>query len=163
MGTTDDTERIAEILVDAWIWAYSSFVPPELMAERTNLPNRIRRIRESWNSDNLTLVGVNQRGTVCGFASERKPCELDGYQAEIGALYVDPNYNRTGVGSALVRAMADDFLSRGLKNMAIHTLAQNEIGCRFYAKIGGARDAEDVWNGMPGVWFVWPELEKLLD
>src|SRR5580700_7375459 len=127
-ATIDDVDRIAEILVAAWICAYSSFVSPELMSERTDLPRRRQRLREYWDDDCVTLVGVDNNGTVCGFASERRPCQLAGYDAEIGGLYVDPKTTRSGIGSALVRAMVDDFRYRGLKSMAICALAQNEIG-----------------------------------
>ena len=157
-GSIDDADRLAEIAVAAWIWAYSSFLPSEFMKTRTEPAKRAQRIRETWDPENLVLVAVDGDGAVCGFASEHRPCSLEGYEAEIGALYVHPDAARNGVGSALVRKMVAEFLARGLQSMAIHTLAQNEIGCRFYEKLGGIRGQEDTWNGYPSVWYVWSDL-----
>ena len=158
-GCIDDVERIAEILCSAWLFAYADIVPAEMMVQFTDRPQRIQRLRETWNSDNLMLVAVNGEGLVCGFAIECQPCRLDDYDAEISSLYVHPSYSRSGIGGALMRAMGAAFLSRGLKSMAIRALSQNEIGCAFYAKHGGRRGAEDEWNGLPCIWFVWGDLE----
>lgn len=39
--------------------------------------------------------------------------------------------------------------------MAVQVLRDNAIGRRFYEKIGGAVDREDVWFGHPTLWYGW--------
>ncbi len=162
-GTIEDIERIAQILCDAWLFAYKAIIPSEMMAEFTNLPSRTRRIRDNWNPENLLLVAVNGDDLVCGFAMERTPCSLEGYDAQVSSLYIDPDFSRAGVGGALLKSMAAEFCSRGLKTLAIEALAQNEIGCSFYAKHGGVVGGGDEWHGLPCVWFVWDDFGQLIE
>ena len=161
IGTLADIPGIAEISVAAWKWAFSSFLPPEFVQSRTDLNRRNASLQKACSADQLCLVAVNDQDTICGYALEHSPCSLEGYQAEIGGLYVHPEMARMGIGLALVKSMVGEFCWRGSDSMAIHTLAQNEIGCNFYAKLGGVRDQETSWNGYPSVWYVWPDLIAL--
>ena len=157
-ATIDDAESIALVLCLAWRWAYSSFLPAEFIEARSQLGPRTKRMRDFLAKPDLTLVAVDAGGNVIGFVNEFLPPYVEGFDAEIGGLYIAPDSARLGIGSALVKAMVDHFCSEGKKTMAIHTLADNPISCNFYEKIGGRRHANDTWNGYPSVWFAWDDL-----
>jgi len=157
-ATIEDAESIALILCLCWRWAYSSFLPAEFIEERSNLERSIPRLREFLQKPDLALVAVDPSGKVIGFANEHLPPYIEGFDAEIGGLYVLPDSARLGVGRALVNAMVAHFRSQGKKTMAIHTLSDNQIGCNFYEKIGGRRHSNDTWNGYPSIWFAWDDL-----
>jgi ribosomal protein S18 acetylase RimI-like enzyme len=154
----EDAERIGQIAVNAWQFAYSSFLSPEFMAARADPAVRARRIRENWSQEAIRLVATSELGDVIGFAFEQRPCSVAGIDSEIGALYVDPNSSRAGAGKALVTEMARRFIQRGDRSMAIHTLAENRIGISFYRKIGGLDGPHTTWNDIPSRWFLWPDL-----
>jgi len=159
-ATVEDADRMGQIAVDAWQFAYSSFVSAEFMAARSDPARRAQRIRENWRTDRDNLVAVSAEGVVIGFAIEERPGSLEGYDAEIGALYVDPKASRCGAGRLLVTEMVRRFQERGSRSMAIHTLTQNVIGCSFYEKIGGQAGPFTTWNAISSRWFVWPDLRE---
>lgn len=159
----EDARRIGEIVVDAWQYAYSGFLSADFMASRSDPRVRAQRVRDRWGERMLRLVAVDETGEVIGFAIEARPCSVTGIDAEIGALYVDPKFGRSGAGTALVKAMVQRFLKNGARSMAIHTLAQNKIGCSFYEKIGGLAGPSATWNDIPSRWYIWPELAVLGD
>ena len=154
----EDIDSIAQVAVNAWNFAYSTFLPPEFMAARADPSKRAHRMRENWRTDVHQIVAVSGDGVVLGFAFEHRPGSLEGYDAEIGALYVDPNASRSGVGRALVTEMVRRFRDLGFQSMAIHTLTENRIGCSFYEKLGGQEGPYTTWNEVPSRWFVWPDL-----
>lgn len=162
-ATADDIEAMAELNARAWEFAFSSFMDPQFIAEKSDPVTRASRIQEMWEGEHAKLVAQNPEGQIIGFAIEYRPCTLIGYEAEIGALFVDPSASRTGAGRALVQEMVRRFLIRGAHSMAIHTLAQNKIGRSFYDKIGGQPGPTTTWYHLPGLWYIWPDLETLND
>jgi len=161
-AVVEDADRIGQIAVDAWQFAYSGFVPADFMAARCDPAKRAQRTRERWSATDLRLVALSDSGDVIGFAFEEHPCTLKGYDSEIGALYVDPKFSRAGAGKALVVEMVRRFVDRDARSLAIHTLTENKIGCAFYQKLGGQEGPYTTWNDIPSRWFVWPNLMELL-
>jgi len=157
----EDAEGIALVGYLAWRWAYSSFLPADFIEQRCNMDRRISVTKLLLAKPDLTIVAVDVDGHVIGVACEHLTPDLGGFDAEIGGLYVAPDAARMGVGRALVREMVHVFQSRGLKSMAIHTLSQNEIGCRFYEKIGGRRHSDATWHGYRSLWFAWDDLDRV--
>lgn len=149
---------MAFVVVRAWRFAYASFLPAEFIDSVADPDLFSERIRSSMERPAFRIVATSDDGRVIGLANERRPCSLEGYDAEIGGLYVDPEYSRSGVGRQLVTASAKEFASRGCHSMAIHTLAENRIGCGFYEKLGGQAGPTTTWEGFPSKWYVWPDL-----
>jgi len=153
----EDADRIGQIAVDAWNYAYSSFLPAEFMSARCDPSRRAQRMRDRWSEDDLRLVALSD-DEVIGFAFELTPSQVAGIDSESEALYVDPIFSRIGAGRALVEEMVKRFVARGARSMAVHTLAENKIGCAFYKKMGGMEGPYTTWNDFPSRWFIWPDL-----
>lgn len=153
-----DVEAMATTAVDAWRFAYSDFLPTKMMDEWADVDRFVNRFKNNWHQENDRLVACDRNGTVLGFAVQRQPCNLAGFDAEIAGLYVSPTANRRGIGKLLVLAMVTRFLKSGHRSMAIHTLAENKIGCAFYEKMGGTGHSFSDWDGVQGKWYVWPDL-----
>lgn len=117
------------------------------------------------------LVAETHAGTVIGFGScgvQRTPSLAGaGFDAEIWCLYVLPEHQRRGVGRALMRKMADDLRSRGMRGVALWVLQQNTPATRFYEKFGGSVVADK--EGRVGaavlheVAYGWRHLSRLQD
>ena len=159
-ATIEDTVRMGEIAVDAWTFAYASFLPAEFLAARNDPVARGNRMREAWGDGRYRLVGLDPNGRVTGFAIAICPSKLEGYDCEIEALYVDPKTIRGGIGQRMVEEMVIHFTAQGHRSMAIHTLAENVISCSFYAKIGGTAGPFTTWFDFPSRWFVWPNIRE---
>jgi ribosomal protein S18 acetylase RimI-like enzyme len=159
-ATIEDTEAIGLVAYNAWIFAYAGFLPADFVAARADPVERARRMRENWREDVHQIVAISDSGDVIGFAFEHRPCTLPGFDAEIGALYVDPASSRVGVGRGLVEELVRRFILDGRNSMAIHTLVENAIGCAFYEKLGGQEDLLTTWNDFPSKWYVWHDLKE---
>jgi|GEM_PF-3089185 len=157
----EDAEEMALAACSAWQFAYRGILDQTFIDSVAEPISFAERIRGAMSKDAHRLVAVSANGEVIGFASERRPCSLEGFDAEIAALYVDPTSSRSGIGGELVREMVRRFLTDGRQSLAIHTLAENRIGSAFYEKMGGQPGPTTNWQGAPSKWYVWPDMSIL--
>ena len=59
------------------------------------------------------------------------------YPGELYVIYLLEEYQRKGVGSRLVSAVAQRLLTDGFESMLVWVLAENHPGRRFYESLGG--------------------------
>ena len=161
----DDLDGIVDTNIEAWKFGYGSFMDPEFMAQRT-IPE-VQRAKfelslETPREEGSWLVADDSEQGVVGFAIKHHPARVEGFDVEVGALYVHPKANRGGVGTALVTDMARRFYADGHRSMVIHTLRQGHIGCGFYRKIGGYEHTYSTWHDYPSVFFAWDSLDRFL-
>jgi GNAT superfamily N-acetyltransferase len=118
------------------------------------------------NADRTTLVACDGADRIVGFAAgwaiDRAEYGFDSYLA---TLYLRPEVKRQGIGRALLRAIANEFLSQGARDMALRTLRLNPAR-RFYERLG----ARLVPGGMAlhegdfdDVVYVFDDLRRLVD
>ncbi|HWD38326.1 MAG TPA: GNAT family N-acetyltransferase [Fimbriimonas sp.] len=160
--TLDDIEAIVSVHVAAWNWAHTGIVPDEIMAEIAS-PGRVQKIREQWDPRRAYLVAEDSSENVVGFSRENLPVGIEGFDCEIGSLYVHPDFARQGIGRELVRSMAQVLSSGGNRSLCLQTLRDNRIGTSFYESIGGQRVSTGAWCGLPSVWFGWRDLSSLVN
>jgi len=156
-----DSQRLAEIVVAGWKWAYEGVIS-EHELNTLDVSARMRSFKDQFDPELLFLVAVDDADSPIGFAVETTPPRLPAYDAEVGGLYVDPAFTRMGIGKKLVSAMAEQFYDRGASSMAIHTLRKNAVGRAFYEGIGGVVVMEDEWRNYPAVWYAWRNLCDLI-
>jgi GNAT superfamily N-acetyltransferase len=114
-----------------------------------------------------TLMFVAEDATgVFGFASGGKLRDsIDGYDAELYAIYLLQQKQRQGVGRLLLRRLADGLRKNGFRSLMIWVLETNpSIG--FYRRRGGSQVAEkqiEIGGAqLTEVAFGWPNLDDLL-
>ncbi len=161
-ATHEDAFEISLIGWMAWRINFTEFLPEEFVERIWDLRGREASIKRDLKAGKFILVAIGEEGKILGFASQTAPASLEGFDAEIGALYVHPLEARSGIGTSLVFAMIAHFREEGARNMAIHTLAQNAPGCQFYEKLRGCRHQETMWEGYPGVWFAWNNIQSMI-
>ena len=110
-----DHEEVLNVWARASALAHPFLSQEFLELERYNIPNVYMPIAETlvWEAD----------GHVVGFIS------LLGN--EIGAIFVDPKFHRSGIGRALIdraRALRGD--------LEVEVFVRNLLGRAFYAKLG---------------------------
>ncbi len=157
-ATHCDIESMAGVAVRAWRYAFSSFLPATFIEKVANQDSFSERIGRSMENPAYRIVATASGGPIVGFASESRPCSLEGYDTEIGGFYVDPDASRSGVGRLLITHMAHHFALRGCRSLAIHTLEENAIGSSFYEKMLGEIGPKTMWEGFPGKWYVWYDI-----
>lgn len=104
------------------------------------------------------LVVAESAGTegtrIVGFG------ELLPEEAVIEAIYVDPDWERRGIGTALARVLEDDVVARGLPWL-VSDASLNAIP--FYQALGFRQVALDRHELAPGIHIACAVMEKHLD
>ena len=102
-ATVEDSAQIADIHVSSWLAAYAGLVPAHVLAVQS-----VDRQETSWREilsqrADGTVVASTPADELVGFVSFG-PCRTDKMTGEIYALYVRPDYFRTGTGRMLWEA-----------------------------------------------------------
>lgn len=132
-ANADDALIITEISVDTWKKAYEGLLPPELLANRNVDEKRINSWKENIaNSDYTVLVYEDKK--VCGYLWGGKKRDKIDVPYEIYAIYVSPEYQRSGIGQALI---AEYKKMINYKPFYLYMLKGNGSASAFYQKMGG--------------------------
>ena len=138
-----DAPAIARVHVRAWQAGYRGIVPDAIL-DGLSLPLHERRWRDLLGGSEaaFTLV-AERRGRIAGFCAAMAPsrdADARPRTAEIGAIYVDPDAWRGGVGQVLMSAALERLASEGWEHATLWVLAGNERARAFYARLGFAQD-----------------------
>jgi len=131
----EDAAGIADVHDRAWRLAYRGMLPG------VELERMISRRGERWWARAIRRrVAIlvldfddEVRGYVTYGASRARSLP---YRFEIYELYVEPEYVGLGFGRQLFEA-AQSRLKPNAQDLVVWTLADNEIACAFYSKLGG--------------------------
>jgi ribosomal protein S18 acetylase RimI-like enzyme len=142
----DDAPAIADVHVRAWQVAYRGLIPDETL-DRLSVEQREEAWRQAMTGEECPAVYVAVKdGAVVGFCAAAAPAR-DVYAgpdvAEIGAIYVEPDLRRSGVGRALMNVALDDLRAAGWRSVTLWVLAENERALRFYGQYGFEPDGAE--------------------
>jgi GNAT superfamily N-acetyltransferase len=139
-GVAEDAQAIARVQVESWRTTYAGIVPATFLTAM-DVEQGTRRWRELVaTADMKILVAENENGVV-GFASGgnlREP--IQGYDAELFAIYLLAGSQGKGAGRRLFETMVGWLKDGGLSAMAVWVLRDNPA-LGFYQHMGGAEIA----------------------
>jgi len=169
-----DVERLANVHVTCWHESYDGLVPPAILAafsvERgLAVWSRILREPDEFNAAVVYVAERDQR--IVGFGScgsQRTPhLAAAGYDGEVSSIYLLRSCQRRGLGTLLMRTLAEDLIGRGFKAASLWVLRDNERARRFYDRCGGRviGTRTDVRENAPllEVAYGWSSLAALRD
>lgn len=174
-AVTADAVGIAKVQVDAWRDAYVGFLPDQALIDMnaTKASPRWMRIIVQMGDPRQFCVAVYD-GKVIGFChggAQRRA--LDPMRrrrpnvAEIYTLYVDPNFQGCGIGSALLLRVSRHLGEAGYSSLALSMLSGNRIARRFYEHLGGemGEESPSVVMGTPvnEILYRWNDIASLLE
>ncbi len=136
-----DAQRAAEINVVGWHTAYKGLVPDDFLEKLQVTEKRIERFKETiLNQKNICFV-AELNGQVIGylFGGKNKEAANIPVEYEVYGLYINPSFQRQGVG----RLLLQHFKTK-IKNAPffLHALKGNVKAMTFYTKVGGHRAPE---------------------
>ncbi|WP_432133835.1 MULTISPECIES: N-acetyltransferase family protein [unclassified Streptomyces] len=146
--TAADCGHVGSIRVRGWQFAYRGLVPPSYLdaldpaedADRL----RARLARADAGASDLVAEPAGT-GRIVGWAAHGP--YRDGEQrtedAELYALYVDPDHLGTGVGHTLLQESLRRRAALGHPRMFLWVLAGNERARRFYERAGFRADGAE--------------------
>lgn len=135
-----DSPRLAELHRDAWRYAYAGIIPGPAL-ERM-IARRGSRWWRTMHRFGATALVFEFDGGVAGYAT-LGPRRGRGYGGggEIYELYLRPECHGLGFGRRLFRAAKQRLATAGFAPLTVWSLADNEVGCRFYRGVGGVEAA----------------------
>ena len=164
VATLQDAGAIARVHVESWRTTYAGIVPPEYLAS-LDVGQREVSWRE-WLPLDIDVFVAEVDGEVVGFVGGgaiREPVE--GFDAELFAIYLLRDAQRRGIGMALLKRLAGSLKARGYRSMMAWVLEDNSSG-EFYSRSGGVRVASkemEVGGVMlPVVAYGWGDLEGII-
>ena len=164
-----DAGGITAVQIDSWRTTYTGIIPEPYICRvavgRTELFWEERL--SSPPSGVVTIVAeLSASAEIVGFGDGGPSRSRDlPYDAEVYSLYLLQPHQRKGIGTELLRGVAERLRQSGFRSMFAWVLADNP-SCRFYEARGGtAVDLkEDVFEGVPLIEFAygWSDLDGLL-
>ena len=136
-ATVDDALSISQISVDTWKKTYEGVLPYELLTSRKVDEKRINSWKKNiLNSDYTVLVYEDKK--ICGYLWGGKKRDDIDVPYEIYAIYVNPKYQRSGIGQALIREYKKHINNQPFY---LYMLKGNVSASAFYKKMGGKENA----------------------
>lgn len=163
-ATIRDADAIARVHLASWKTTYPGIIPQEYI-DGLRVENGIARWQKQLaEKTTTTLVGEDEQG-VFGFITGGAIVHpVDGYQGELGAIYLLASHQGKGAGAVLVRRLASELRRQGFGNMAVWVLRENPA-CGFYRRMGGVVVGEQTieigGKALPEVAYGWPEIGVL--
>ena len=163
-------------MVPSWLAAHRDHVPADAFQKRVEewTPDvsaaAWARLLDAQDDagvpDDVLLLAEDESGVVVGLVLGTPVQNDPGGTAEIAAIYVVPNLHRTGTGTALLRACADQLSQRGFSRLRVSVLTANSPARAFYEALG----AHEVDHGtfdeeghlLPLTVYEWTDIEALV-
>ncbi|MBO3759880.1 GNAT family N-acetyltransferase [Ciceribacter sp. L1K22] len=121
----DEADVLAEIGLRAWEMAMLS-----VGETRPMLENASRAFLNFTHSRWITISVVEMGGVPAGWAARERLDE------NITDFWIDPQYQRRGLGSALLIEVEEELRSHGFEKVALETHARNRAAVDFFEKHG---------------------------
>ena len=134
-----DAGPVAEVQARTWRTAYLGMLPHEVLVGFGAAQGSAfwQRVLERADGGDAVLVAELDREVV-GFVSSGPIRErIPGYSAEFYALYVLPEAQGCGIGTALIAQAARALVRRRWLGATVWVLEDNQLGRRFYEGLGG--------------------------
>ena len=131
-----DVHAMSRIYVQTWRDTYLSVLPFDYLFEMS-APDHEQVFFNVVSSNQLTSFVAEDAGKIIGFITggwERNGNQV--YRGEIYTLYVLKNFQRRGIGTKLIFALAKQFDRFGIYSMLVRVLKLNPYR-RFYIKMNG--------------------------
>ncbi|MBO0757307.1 MAG: GNAT family N-acetyltransferase [Bradyrhizobiaceae bacterium] len=162
-----DVEQMARLHIAASRRAYTGLIPDRAL-DAIGPDERSRRWAESLASagpDETILVGASE-GRIAGLGHCGPQRTMLPFPGEFFCVYVAPEAQRQGVGTALMIAMARFLIDREIAGASLWVARDNLPARRFYDRLGGSVWAEKEEARpefvLPEVAYVWRDLAEIL-
>jgi ribosomal protein S18 acetylase RimI-like enzyme len=127
-----DIEAIQRVARDAWAAAYEGLIPAEVQRKALESWYSAERLRESIAARDSVFLVVVREEAVIAFTQ----FVLVHATAELARIYVLPERQREGLGTALLEAGTARVRQRGCTRVEVSVERENLIGRAFYRRHG---------------------------
>jgi ribosomal protein S18 acetylase RimI-like enzyme len=134
-----DAGSIADVQARTWRTAYLGMLPHEVLVGFGAAQGSAfwQRVLERAEGGDAVLVAELDREVVGFVSSGPIRDRIPGYSAEFYALYVLPEAQGCGIGTALIAQAGRALVRRRWLGATVWVLEDNQLGRRFYEGLGG--------------------------
>jgi ribosomal protein S18 acetylase RimI-like enzyme len=132
-----DAPAVAAVHVRSWRGSFAGVVPQAFL-DKMSVERRTAAFAARFSEPGYGMHLAESAGTgVVGFADYGEARgDLAGYEAELYAIYLLPEYQRRGVGRELFRRVAASLAAAGKRSLCLLALEASPYRS-FYEKLGG--------------------------
>lgn len=158
----DDIATIGDIVAASWRHTFDGLVSADFLKTLTADQQAARHIKSFSKAGAIYRVATIKGHGVVGFASGGPSRQAEVFRgAELYAIYLQPTFERQGLGRALFQAVAVELLSISPDGFYLNALSLNP-NCDFYRSMGGQEfRVPDIQLGgetYSQIGFFWKEL-----
>ena len=142
-ATPQDAKNFVELHNKVWKYAYSSVLPEEVFIKREELANqKIESFSKTMqNTANQIVYVAEKNGELIGLMFGVLNSEYEYFNkpdyADLQALYIHPNYQNMGIGTALKNVFISWAKQNGKTKFVIGVLKENYSARKVYESWGG--------------------------
>ncbi len=138
-----DAHQIAEIHIRTSRLAYRGLISDARLAA-FDVSTRTSEWQQ-WLANPTADVFVARSTRIIGFCNliASRDSDLPDDSGEIAAIYVDPTWQRRGVGGLLIETTVARAKERGFRLLTLWTLRENSRARKFYEAKGFTRDGSE--------------------
>lgn len=129
--TVDLAEGFGYVIYTAWGETYRGLMPDSILDGRSS-ERWVQRAKETPDNKYVAMADGKAVGAI-GFLPDARDFATDKESGEIVALYVLKDFQKHGIGKALLKAGLQDIKRR---NVTLFVLKGNENAIDFYKKMG---------------------------
>ena len=161
-----DIKQIADLTNAIWRSAYAHIMPQEIfekIEEEKDQQIEIaeKRVNKYGRIEYVAVQGDKVVGLVIGKVQSRyHEYDSRGF-ANLGGLYIDPEYQHLGIGKKLFDKVVEHFKGQGYKKMFLGVLKDNVQARRAYEKWGCKLD--DYERPFEIMGYSFPEVFYIFD
>jgi GNAT superfamily N-acetyltransferase len=136
-ATSDDLHPVGALHQRSRVAAYSSFLPPEALADPT--PEAMGAYwaeRWAWERDDHLMTVAERDGRLVGFTYVGPDDADDPATGLLNAIHLDPAEQGRGTGRALMVDALATMRGRGWSRGVLWVLEPNALARRFYERGG---------------------------
>jgi GNAT superfamily N-acetyltransferase len=155
----DDCEALGNLFMRVWRISLKALAP-EGFLEQFKLDTQIRKYAQRAAASDWVLFLAECDDEIVGMISATDNFdEPKVYKKQIKSMYVDPDHQRTGVGSMLLNTMFEHLQDGKTENVMLWCIRNNVPASNFYQKFGGRKienvEPPEAYAAMPHVIFAW--------
>ncbi len=171
LAASDDADLLSDLNCRTWIATYRGALPPAALEqgiiEREGWRDLIARGLSLTGERDSQVLLADCDGQPAGFAWAGLARASHGvWDGEVYMLYVLPEWQKRGVGRALLSECARHLVRRGLFDLGAWCVAGNANGRGFYRAMGGElseqRNITMAGAKVPLVGYSWRDAPALL-
>ena len=132
--TRADLPTVQRLLLDTWLDAYGSFIPPEDLVGYLNTQYSQAKLEALWSDPDVTGLVAELDGTVAGYAKlyHARPEQ----RFYVHQLYILPARQRLGLGHRLMACAEERARELGTDRIWLGVMVKNTQAVAWYRKMG---------------------------